>query len=123
MRSIGLHALIEVTVSSAEDREILLQLDTIQALIARCAKRAGAICLEASGHHFGKGQGVTAFQMLAESHISVHTWPERNYAAFDIFMCGDAQSNLSGAVQELKEAFSSAEFSVQYISRHPGESA
>ena len=39
-------------------------------------------------HHFGEEQGVSGVAVLAESHISVHTWPERNFAAFDIFMCG-----------------------------------
>lgn len=34
-------------------------------------------------------QGVTALALLAESHISIHTWPERGYAAVDIFTCGD----------------------------------
>ena len=41
--------------------------------------------------------------MLAESHISVHTWPECGYAAFDVFMCGDAEPHK--AVDVLKAAF------------------
>ena len=36
-------------------------------------------------------QGVSGVAVLAESHISVHTWPERRYGAFDVFMCGDAE--------------------------------
>ncbi len=40
-------------------------------------------------HRFGKDQGISGVAVLAESHISVHTWPERDYIAFDIFMCGD----------------------------------
>ncbi len=40
-------------------------------------------------HGFGSGAGVTGVALLAESHITVHTWPERGYAAFDVFMCGD----------------------------------
>ncbi len=39
-------------------------------------------------HGFGSGAGVTGVALLAESHITVHTWPERGYAAFDVFMCG-----------------------------------
>jgi S-adenosylmethionine decarboxylase len=34
-------------------------------------------------------QGVTAVCLLSESHISIHTWPEKHYAAVDIFTCGD----------------------------------
>ena len=40
-------------------------------------------------HRFGKEQGISGVAVLAESHLSVHTWPERNYIAFDMFMCGD----------------------------------
>jgi S-adenosylmethionine decarboxylase len=39
-------------------------------------------------HHFGPNAGVSGVAVLAESHISIHTWPERNYAAVDAFMCG-----------------------------------
>ena len=35
--------------------------------------------------------GVTGVLILAESHITVHTWPEHNYAAFDVFLCGECQ--------------------------------
>jgi len=39
-------------------------------------------------HHFGEGHGVTGVVLLAESHISIHTWPEHALAAVDIFVCG-----------------------------------
>ena len=42
-------------------------------------------------HHFQPNGGISGVAVLAESHISVHTWPERNYAAFDLFMCGDSE--------------------------------
>jgi len=42
-------------------------------------------------HHFTPNGGISGVAVLAESHISVHTWPERNYAAFDLFMCGDSE--------------------------------
>ena len=45
-------------------------------------------------HRFGKEQGISGVAVLAESHISVHTWPERNYVAFDIFMCGDTSPEI-----------------------------
>lgn len=53
------------------------------------ASLAGATILGAFLHPFGQSFGVTGFLVLAESHISVHTWPEHDYAAFDVFMCGD----------------------------------
>jgi S-adenosylmethionine decarboxylase len=64
------------------------------ALIGRCladaALVAGATLLETRLHHFGPGMGVTGVALLAESHISIHSWPEHHYAAVDIFMCGTA---------------------------------
>lgn len=65
-----------------------------EALIGRCladaAVAAGATLIETRLHHFGPGMGVTGVALLAESHISIHSWPEHHYAAVDIFMCGVA---------------------------------
>ena len=52
---------------------------------------AGATLLHIHLHHFGQNAGLSGVAVLAESHISVHTWPEKGYAAFDVFMCGDAE--------------------------------
>lgn len=49
---------------------------------------AGATLLHLHLHHFGPNAGLSGVAVLAESHISIHTWPERGYAALDIFMCG-----------------------------------
>ena len=49
----------------------------------------GATILHGHFHHFGPNSGVSGVLVLAESHVSIHTWPERDYAALDIFVCGD----------------------------------
>ncbi len=49
---------------------------------------AGATILHSHFHHFTPNGGVSGVVVLAESHISIHTWPERNFAALDVFMCG-----------------------------------
>ena len=67
----------------------------IKEILIRAAEAAGATILHAHTHYFGKGQGVSGVAILAESHISIHTWPERNFAAFDIFMCGQTNPELS----------------------------
>ena len=59
-------------------------------LLAKASQLAGAKLLYAYTHEFDSG-GVTGVAVLAESHMSFHTWPERDYIAFDIFMCGDTQ--------------------------------
>ncbi len=64
---------------------------------------AGATLLHIHLHRFTPSGGVSGVAVLAESHISVHTWPERDYAAFDIFMCGGALPEQAATV--LQEVF------------------
>ncbi len=78
-------------------------LKRIEFALRESVKVAGATLLHIHLHHFTPNGGVSGVAVLAESHISVHTWPERNYAAFDIFMCGDAQPEK--AILVLKNAF------------------
>ncbi len=63
----------------------------LDALLRKAATGAGARILHSHFHGFGTGAGVTGVVLLAESHISIHTWPEFGFAAVDIFMCGSAQ--------------------------------
>jgi S-adenosylmethionine decarboxylase len=76
---------------------------------------AGATLLHIHMHHFTPNGGISGVAVLAESHISVHTWPERRYAAFDVFMCGDARPEL--AVEVLKERFRPGRIQVSELLR------
>ena len=60
----------------------------IEHVLRRAAEDAKAQLLALHHHVFMPAGGITAFAMLAESHISIHTWPAERYAALDIFMCG-----------------------------------
>ena len=60
----------------------------LRTTITTAAKRAGATLLNLITHNF-EPQGVTGLALLAESHISIHTWPESGYAAVDVFTCGN----------------------------------
>lgn len=79
------HLLLDLrTVSSLSDQSEL------GALLRDAAEFAGAKVIHVKMHSFGPESGVTGFALLAESHISIHTWPEHNRALLDILMCGDA---------------------------------
>jgi len=67
-------------------------------------------------HHFGRGRGVTGVALLAESHISIHTWPERRYAALDIFMCGQGTSP-QRALKALRESLLPARVVIRRFNR------
>lgn len=81
-------------------------LDDLQLMedtLRECVKKSLATLLHIHLHHFTPNGGISGVAVLAESHISVHTWPEREFAAFDIFMCGKAKPEESISV--LKRAF------------------
>ena len=69
------------------------------------SSRANSKLLGVNCHHF-KPQGVTAIAMLADSHISIHTWPEKNLAMCDIFTCG-VDSTPELAVEYMSKQFQS----------------
>lgn len=62
--------------------------DLIERALRNAAAACGATLLHIHLHQFSGSGGVSGVAVLAESHISVHTWPERDFAAFDVFMCG-----------------------------------
>ncbi|KZN30638.1 hypothetical protein N474_07405 [Pseudoalteromonas luteoviolacea CPMOR-2] len=66
----------------------------IEDMMVECANAANATILKTHIHPFETNGGVSGMIILAESHISIHTWPEFNFAAMDIFMCGNAQPQL-----------------------------
>lgn len=70
--------------------EKLMDAAAIEGLLRSSALACGATILHSHFHTFGAGQGITGVVLLAESHISIHTWPEFGFAAADIFMCGEA---------------------------------
>ena len=94
----GIHLLIELW-----DASNLSDVDRTEAALVRAAEASGATVLHSYMHPFGPEMGVSGVVVLAESHISIHTWPERGYAAVDVFMCGECDPYR--AVSVLREAF------------------
>ncbi|HEX8610969.1 MAG TPA: adenosylmethionine decarboxylase, partial [Telluria sp.] len=97
-RPAGIHLLADF---HGVDPVLLTVSAEIDALLRAGAEAAGARILHSHFHSFGAMMGVTGVLLLAESHISIHTWPEYGFAAADIFMCGDAQPQLALQVIEL----------------------
>lgn len=94
----GTHLIIDLWGGSRLD-----DIAHMEQALKECVEVAGATLLHIHLHHFSPNGGVSGVAVLAESHISVHTWPECDYAAFDVFMCGDAEPHK--AVDVLKRAF------------------
>jgi S-adenosylmethionine decarboxylase len=73
------------------DAQQLTNLSVIELALKNAAHACSAKILNIKLHSFGENAGVTGVALLAESHITIHTWPESSYAAIDIFMCGNCE--------------------------------
>ncbi|MDX6752109.1 adenosylmethionine decarboxylase [Geminicoccaceae bacterium 1502E] len=98
LRYAGTHMIIDLW-----DGQGLDDRDLMEWALRRAVEEAGATLLHLHLHCFEPNGGLSGVAVLAESHISVHSWPERGYAAFDIFMCGAAEPHK--AVPILRHAF------------------
>lgn len=108
----GTHLIIEVVNGHGLDDPA-----RIEQAFRDCVAECRATLLHIHTHKFTP-QGVSGVAVLAESHISVHTWPEIGYGAFDVFMCGDADP--WRAVDVLKAAFATQDVRVQELRRGAG---
>ncbi len=99
------------------DSEKLNDESFLRCTIDRAAKLAKATVLNLISNKF-EPQGVTAIALLAESHISIHTWPESNYSAVDIFTCGRKMLP-ELASQYLIDALKAEEHFLRVIKRNP----
>ena len=86
MQALGRQILIEFYDCQSE---VLTDRDQIRQYMLEAARHAGATVISDTFHHF-KPDGISGVVVIAESHISIHTWPEHRYAAVDVFTCGDS---------------------------------
>lgn len=98
LRYAGSHLIIDLW-----DADHLDDIGVIELALRRSVQAAGATLLHLHLHEFTPNGGVSGVAVLAESHISIHTWPERGYAALDVFMCGAAEPHR--VVPILKHSF------------------
>jgi S-adenosylmethionine decarboxylase len=112
LRYAGTHLIVDLFGARRLD-----DLKHIERTLTRCVEVAGATLLHIHLHHFTPNGGVSGVAVLSESHISIHSWPEADYAALDVFMCGDAQPQK--CIEILREAFSARDVVVK--THHRGE--
>jgi len=113
VRCAGVHLIVDLHGAKRLD-----DIDHIEATLRRCVEAARATLLHIHLHHF-RPNGVSGVAVLAESHISIHTWPDASYAALDVFMCGSA--NPDACIPVLRQAFAAKRVGVNEILR--GQSA
>ena len=112
LHSLGRHLLLELYECSSE---ILNDLETVRTTLVEAAKRAEATIIDVVFHEFNPF-GISGVVVIAESHLSIHTWPEYRYAAVDIFSCGDTLKPAEAAAY-LVEQFQASRASCVEVKR------
>jgi S-adenosylmethionine decarboxylase len=110
VRCAGAHLIVDLYEADRLD-----DVDHIEETLRHCVTAAGATLLHIHLHHFEPNGGVSGVAVLAESHISIHSWPEAHYAAVDIFMCGRADPD--ACVPVLRKAFNAERVAVSELLR------
>jgi S-adenosylmethionine decarboxylase len=110
--SVGTHLILDF--SGAKN---LTDKNVIEQALCSSAKNIGATLLQVNLHQFQLYGGITGVALLAESHISIHTWPEYEYVALDIFVCGTCNPNK--ALTVLIETFKPTNIEQKEIKRGP----
>ena len=109
VRCAGVHLIVDLYGAKGLD-----DIDLVELTLRRCVDAARATLLHIHVHHF-QPNGISGVAVLAESHISIHTWPDASYAALDVFMCGKAAPD--ACIPVLREAFQAARVEVNEILR------
>ena len=111
---VGTHCILELYGCRAN---LLNDVYFVRDAIEQASRQGMSTLLNLTSHRF-EPQGVTAIALLAESHISVHTWPEHGYAAIDIFTCGETATPRQ-ACRYLVEQFAATEHTLKILPRSP----
>lgn len=110
MKFAGVHLLVELWKA-----RFLTDIDSIERILKEAVHACGATILNVDLHVFSPNGGVSGVALLKESHMSIHTWPEYEYAAVDVFVCGTINPRL--VLPVLKEEFQPDRMDVQEIKR------
>jgi len=110
MRFAGIHLLVELW-----QADHFNDAEAIEQIMTKAIKACGATMLSIDLHVFSPNGGVSGVAVLQESHMSIHTWPEYEYAALDVFVCGTIDPYL--AVPVLKEGFNPGKIQIVEVKR------
>lgn len=114
MKALGMHLLVEL---QGCDPQKLNDIEFVRETLLEAARETGSTIMGESFHRFSP-QGVSGVVVIAESHLSVHTWPEYGYAAADVFTCGNRVEPRRGA-EYLVQRFQPEESSITEVPRGP----
>jgi S-adenosylmethionine decarboxylase proenzyme len=106
------HFLIELR---SVNHALLDDLSKIETIFLESLNNSGATYINHFFHQFSP-QGVSGVVVIAESHLSIHTWPEDGYAALDVFTCGNKEIG-DKVVQNLVRSFQTDDYSIMYVMR------
>ena len=112
MKILGRHLIVEYTDC---DAAVLDNMKLLEEHMNESVRRSGATIVKSSFHRYNP-QGVSGVVVIAESHISIHTWPEYGYAAVDFFTCGDSV-NPYKAYEYMKEMLKAGNAAVSEFKR------
>ena len=112
MNALGRHLLLEMFDC---DPDAINSLEAVKGALIEAAKRAQATIVDVVFHEFNPF-GISGVVVIAESHLTIHTWPEYRYAAVDVFSCGEVLQP-EVAVNYLVEQFGAERASVVEMQR------
>ena len=112
MNALGRHLLLEMFDC---DLDAINSLESVKGALVEAAKRAQATIVDVVFHEFNPF-GISGVVVIAESHLTIHTWPEYRYAAVDIFSCGEVLQP-EVAANYLVEQFSAERTSIVEMQR------
>ena len=119
MEKKGIHILSNFY--GCKNSELLVNEKKLSNLLKNSVKKNHLTILQSIFHKFDEG-GITGFLLLSESHVSIHTWPEKdNYLALDIFVCNLEKDNTKNArkiYEEIVKAFKPEKKDEQFIERN-----
>jgi S-adenosylmethionine decarboxylase proenzyme len=119
MNEKGLH--IIANFFECENTSLLVNEEELRTLFINSVNKNGMTPLQNFFYKFGEDGGITGYILLSESHVSIHTWPEKNnYLAMDIFVCNYTKDNTDGArkvYEEIKAAFRPKKIEETFLER------